>query len=314
MNVFPSGIRIVTQRCYKGPMKCDLHVHTVHSGMCTVPVLNRACRESYNHPEEVYDLLKRRGMDLVTVTDHDSIGAVESLRRHPDFFLSEEVSCRMSSGTHLHMGVYGIEEHHHSELQRRADDMPSLLAYLEEQQLLFSVNHVFSGLTGARTDADFDEFVARFPAVETLNGQMLACANSSAAAFAARTGKIAVGGSDAHTLAGLGRTYTQVQGATTAAEFLAGLRQSRGLVFGESGDYFKLTRAIWEIGREFVREHRAAALLAPLFALVPAVTLANYALELWFADKWGRRVERLRAQEAFLRAALSTTGGSSSSS
>jgi predicted metal-dependent phosphoesterase TrpH len=69
-------------------MRCDLHVHTDRSGMCTVPVADRFCRESYNDPIEVYDLLKRRGMDLVTVTDHDSIGAAEALRSYPDFFLS----------------------------------------------------------------------------------------------------------------------------------------------------------------------------------------------------------------------------------
>src|SRR5271169_182865 len=162
-------------------MKCDLHVHTLHSGMCTVPVLDRICRESYNHPQDVYDTLKRRGMDLVTVTDHDSIDAVEPLRHRPDFFLSEEVSCRMSSGTELHMGVYDIQEYHHVELQRRRDDMPSLIAYLDEQRLLFSVNHVYSGLTGSRTDADFRDFLDSFPAVETRNGQMLAAANRHAA-------------------------------------------------------------------------------------------------------------------------------------
>lgn len=274
-------------------MKCDLHVHTIHSGMCTVPLMNRICRESYNDPHEVYCLLKQRGMDLVTVTDHDSIDAVEPLRRHPDFFLSEEVSCQTSSGTHLHMGVYGIEERQHIELQRRADDMPSLLAYLEEQDLLFSVNHVFSGLTGSRTDADFEEFLNRFPAVETMNGQMLARANQASAAFAARAGKIAVGGSDAHTLASLGRTYTEVRGARDPKEFLAGLRQARSVVTGESGDYWKLTRAICEIGSGLLREHRGAALLAPLFAAVPVITLVNYALETWFAQKWSRRVERL---------------------
>ena len=66
-------------------MKCDLHVHTVHSGMCTVPLLNRICRESYSAPQHVYETLKRRGMDLVTVTDHDSIDAAEVLRSHPAF-------------------------------------------------------------------------------------------------------------------------------------------------------------------------------------------------------------------------------------
>ena len=58
-------------------MKCDLHIHTIHSGMCTVPVLKRICRESYNDPREVYSVLKRKGMDLVTLTDHDSIGGLK---------------------------------------------------------------------------------------------------------------------------------------------------------------------------------------------------------------------------------------------
>jgi len=53
--------------------------------MCGVPLLNRLCREGYNDPPEVYETLQQRGMDLVTVTDHDSIDAVESLRRHTDF-------------------------------------------------------------------------------------------------------------------------------------------------------------------------------------------------------------------------------------
>lgn len=273
-------------------MKCDLHVHTIHSGMCTVPLLDRVCRESYNEPHALYETLKRRGMDLVTVTDHDSIGAAESLRARRDFFLSEEVSCETSSGTRLHMGVYDIGERHHRELQRRRLDMPALLAYLDEQRLLFSINHVFSGLTGPRADADFEEFAARFPAVETRNGQMIGAANRHAAAFAARTGKIVVGGSDAHTMASLGRTFTEVPGARTREEFLHGLRQSRSIAVGDSGDYWKLTRAIFEIGSALVRERRATILLTPLFALVPVVTTANYALEAWFAYRWGRRVER----------------------
>ncbi|MEO8051719.1 MAG: histidinol-phosphatase, partial [Acidobacteriota bacterium] len=89
-------------------MKCDLHVHTVHSGMCTVPVFERICRESYSDPAEVYATLKRRGMDRVTLIDHDSRDSSESLCRHPDFFLSEEVTCHTSRGTELHVGVYDM--------------------------------------------------------------------------------------------------------------------------------------------------------------------------------------------------------------
>jgi hypothetical protein len=75
-------------------MRCDLHVHSIASGMFTVPGLDRICRESYNDPVEVYNRLKRLGMSIVTLTDHDSIDAAEVLRRYPDFFLSEEVTVR----------------------------------------------------------------------------------------------------------------------------------------------------------------------------------------------------------------------------
>lgn len=274
-------------------MKCDLHVHTVHSGMCTVPLLNRICRESYSSAQHVYETLKRRGMDLVTVTDHDSIDASESLRRHPDFFLSEEVSCRTPRGTQLHVGVYDIAERDHIELQRRRDDLPSLTAYLHERRLLFSVNHIFSGLTGQRTESDFDDFAARFPAVEILNGQMLAAANRYAEAFAERNRKAAVAGSDAHTLASLGRTYTWVQSARDRREFMEGLKRGQGTAIGDSGDYIKLTCAVIEIGFELLKEKPWTALLAPLMAAIPLVTLAHLALETVFAHKWGRRTAGL---------------------
>jgi hypothetical protein len=53
---------------------------------------------SYIDPEELYRSLQRRRMDLVIVTDHDSIDAAGSLRQHPGFFLNEEVNLRMPCG------------------------------------------------------------------------------------------------------------------------------------------------------------------------------------------------------------------------
>jgi predicted metal-dependent phosphoesterase TrpH len=274
-------------------MKCDLHVHTVHSGMCTVPVFKRICRESFSDPAEVYATLKRRGMDLVTVTDHDSIDAAESLRHYPDFFLSEEVTCRTVRGTELHVGVYDINERDHVEVQRRRDDLAALLAYLHEHRILFAINHAFSGLTGSRAEADFDEFVESFPAVEALNGQMLPLANSYAEAFAERHRKIALAGSDSHTLASLGRTYTRVAGARDRREFLDGLKRGRTAAFGESGTYGKLLRAVLEISCGMMGERRWTLGLAPLLAGVPLVVLAIMARELAFAQRWGRRTTRI---------------------
>ena len=261
--------------------------------MCTVPVFKRICRESYSDPAAVYDTLKRRGMDVVTVTDHDSIDAAEALRRYPDFFLSEEVTCRTSRGTELHVGVYDISERDHIEIQRRRDDLPALFAYLGERELLYAINHAFSALTGARAEADFDEFAERFPAVEILNGQILAVANGHAESFATRHRKIGLAGSDSHTLAALGQTYTEVHGARDCREFLDGLKQGRTAAAGESGNYWKLTRAVLEISCGMMEERRWTRWMAPLIAGVPLVVAAIVLRELAFAQHWGRNTSRL---------------------
>jgi predicted metal-dependent phosphoesterase TrpH len=254
--------------------------------MCTVPVLSRVCRESYNEPLAVYESLKRRGMGLVTVTDHDSIDAAEQLARYPDFFLSEEVSAVTPSGTNIHVGVYDIRESDHHQMQRRRNDLPSLLEYLNARRLFYTINHAFSGLTGRRSEEDFTLFASGFPGVETRNGQMLAKANALAHAFARRHRKVRTGGSDAHTLSSLGRTFTEVAGARSRQEFFDGLRAGRGRVAGEPGSYWKLTRAVWEIGTHLARELPWTLALAPLFLAVPAVTAVNYLLESSFARKW----------------------------
>ncbi len=280
-------------------MKCDLHVHTTHSGMCTVPVIKAISRESYTDPEAVYLRLKRMGMDLVTITDHDSIGAFERLRCRPDFFLSEEVTCRLPSGTELHMGVYDITERQHLELQRRRDDFESLLAFLGERRIFFSANHVFSRLTGRRTISDFDCFETCFPALETLNGCMPAAINRRARALAERLGKAAVGGSDAHTLRSAGTCWTTVAKARDKDEFLAGLRAGAGRVAGESGTWWKLTRDVLEIGGHMMRDNPYTVPMALLSVAVPPITLANYCLERLFAVLW---TSRLKAASAPLAA------------
>jgi predicted metal-dependent phosphoesterase TrpH len=269
-------------------MKCDLHVHTRHSGMCNIPGFQRFCRESYNDPRAVYEILKRRGMDLVTVTDHDSIDAAEELRRYPDFFLSEEVTCTTPSRTEIHVGVYGMQERHHVELQRRRNDVPALAAYLDEQGLLFSINHVFSSLTGRRTAPDFELFEDLFPAMETLNGHIPGANNRAAAQLAESWQKAPVAGSDAHTLETLALTYTEVAGADGIADYLAALRHGCGRAAGASGSYAKLTRAVLGIGASLVRERRWAFTLTPLMLAVPLVTLINYFCELSFHARWSR--------------------------
>lgn len=259
--------------------------------MCNTPVLNRVCRESYNQPSEVYARLKRSGMSLVTVTDHDSIDGAESLRKYSDFFLSEEVTVRMPSGTEMHLGVYGITERDHLEIQRRRTDFISLVMYLSERKLFFSANHIFSGLTGRRDLDDFSWFASYIPAFETRNGQMWHAANSGAARLAATLGKIPLAGSDSHTLAGLGKTFTEVPNARTAEEFLTGVRSGYGRVHGRDGSYLGLTVDVLDIKRLMVEEKSWTVALLPLALLVPMFTAAHWANEIRFCRQWVSALE-----------------------
>jgi predicted metal-dependent phosphoesterase TrpH len=291
MQISRSFHRLFISLGNNGFMRCDLHVHSTASGMCNTPGLSRVCRESYNDPQEVLERLKHLGMSIVTMTDHDSIDAAEVLRCHPDFFLSEEVTARMPSGTEMHLGVYGITERDHAEIQRRRNDFIALLMYLTERKLFFSVNHVFSGLTGRRDEDDFSWFASYVPAFEVRNGQMWPEANASAERLAKRLGKIGVGGSDAHTIAGVGLTYTEVPGVRTVDEFLAGLRAGRGIVQGVHGSYAKLTADVYRIAASFFGEKPWALPILPITVLVPAITAGHWLNEMRFCRKWATALE-----------------------
>jgi predicted metal-dependent phosphoesterase TrpH len=108
--------------------RCDLHVHSVYSGPVDLPVLGRFGNECYSEPEAVYDAAKGRGMQLVTLTDHDSIEGALLLARHPDVFVSEEVTCLLPGGRALHLGVFDITEAQHQGISRRRRDPEALFA------------------------------------------------------------------------------------------------------------------------------------------------------------------------------------------
>jgi hypothetical protein len=204
----------------------------------------------------------------------------------------------MPSGTIAHLGVYDLTERQHAQIQRRRNDLASLLAYLSEARLFFAVNHLFSDLTGRRALEDFYWFDEYFPAFETLNGQMLPFHNDQAKERAQWLSKAGIGGSDAHAIASVGSSYTDVPTARNADEFFHGLRAGKGTVGGGNGSYLRLTRDVLWIAAEMVREKTPAALLAPLAALVPLAAAAILIHEMAFARYWSRRLRSRRRRPA----------------
>lgn len=74
-------------------MRVDLHCHSSASERAGLGVQRAlALPECATPPQEVYDLAKRRGMDFVTITDHDTIAGVQEIAHDPAVFISEELT------------------------------------------------------------------------------------------------------------------------------------------------------------------------------------------------------------------------------
>lgn len=242
-------------------MRADLHVHSYHSGYNhDLPFLRS--RDCYNCPEAVYRTAKARGMDIVTITDHDSIdGCLEFLSKHPDtpdFIVGEEITCWMpttgSAPIEVHIAAYGMTERAHREIQPLRENVFDVIAYLREANIFYVLNHLFHFYKGQMPMARYLELLDEVPALETRNGAMLAAHNrlieaiveSRVASAGDGVRHAAVGGSDAHTLRRVGRTWTSVP-ATTREEFLAGLAAGRGTVGGDEGGTLPLAADIYGV-------------------------------------------------------------------
>ena len=291
-------------------MRCDLHVHSRHSGPVEIRMFASLVSESYSEPCAVYGEARRRGMDLVTLTDHDTIAGALEIASLPGTFVSEEVSCRLPGGRAVHVGVYGITEGQHEAIARRRDDAEALFAYLAEERIPAAANHLFAALTGRRETADFHYALSRLELVEARNGMMSTGVNVRAARAARAARLAAVGGSDAHTLASVARAYTVVPQAQTRDEFLDGLRRGLTLPAGRSGSYARLTADIVRIvagayralardcARDPVSAARFAALLSalPLLPLLPLATAGVFLHEQLFARHHERALLATRAR------------------
>jgi predicted metal-dependent phosphoesterase TrpH len=226
-------------------LRADLHVHTCHSRVSgTMSFLGS--RDCYSKPADVYRVAKARGMDLVAITDHDSIdGALELLDARPDaadVIVGEEVSCRLPDGDiDVHLGVYGMTESLHRELQPLRPNVFDVTARLREAGLFFSLNHLLHFYRGQIAFDRYLQMLDEVPAVEVRNGSMLAAHNALIERIVAQ--RIApapmfrlavVAGSDAHTLRRVGSTWTMAPGRTRE-EFLDSLRQGLGRPGGLHG-------------------------------------------------------------------------------
>lgn len=216
-------------------MKADLHVHSMYSG--ARHYRRAGLQDAYARPGDIYDRARAAGMDLVTITDRDTLEGCERLLEErgnlPDFLPGVEVEASLpGSALRIHLNVWGLDRGQHDEIQKLRENVEELGAYLRAAGLAFCFNHFVGTLPVDLPSAKiYWRVLSLFDAMEVRNGMMGRHYNDLISALAvgeaARRSPVAfIGGSDAHTLRRVGSTWTEAV-ASGPGKFLEAIRQGR---------------------------------------------------------------------------------------
>jgi glycosyltransferase involved in cell wall biosynthesis/predicted metal-dependent phosphoesterase TrpH len=195
-------------------------------------------------PEEVYELAKRRGMDFVTITDHDTIAGVLEIAGRADVFVSVELTAYFRGEPQaVHVLCYGITPEDHDWLQAHAGDVELCAAYLYEREIACALAHPYYTVAAPLRPRHRRRLAELFAVWEIRNGARACELNRPAATYVATRDGIGIGGSDDHAGVDVGRTYTEAPRASTPEEFLAHVRRGNVLARGAQGSAAKWAHA-----------------------------------------------------------------------
>src|SRR6201995_981248 len=225
--------------------KADMHVHSTASALSKLGVQRSLnVPECATEPGEVYELAKRRGMDFVTITDHDTIAGALTLADLPDTFISEELTAWFKGEPQaVHVLCYGITPDDHEWLQAHSGDVEGCAEYLHSNEITAALAHPFYAVEAPLTARHRRRLAQLFPIWETRNGSRAKELNLPAFVYIETHGGTAIGGSDDHAGIDIGRTFTETPRAATPQEFLAHVHAGRAEAHGAQGSAAKWTHA-----------------------------------------------------------------------
>ncbi|GAB4386252.1 MAG: glycosyltransferase [Phycisphaerales bacterium] len=268
-------------------VRMDTHCHSRASSK----PLNRIvglinCPECFSEPEQVYDQAMARGMDLVTITDHDTIaGALELIERGFErFIIGEEVSVVFPEDRCMvHVLVWGHSPDQHEQIERLGlrRDIYQFAAWLAENQLPHAFAHPLYVQNGRLSRWHIERASLLFKGFEVRNGAHADAHNRAIERFTNRLSpglvhrlmqehgleplwprvweKARTGGSDDHGLLNIGRTWTGVAiGAGPRIDdpnaFFARVMQAGSIAGGTGGHSALLAHQLATVGAHYYVE------------------------------------------------------------
>lgn len=258
--------------------KADLHVHSKYSDRPSEWFLRRiGAPECFVEPREVYRRARQRGMDFITITDHNCIRGALEIADMPGTFLSAEVTTYFpENGCKIHVLAFGIDEDQFRMIQELRANIYDLRKYLEEEDILCSVSHPLYRVNGRLTIEQFEKLILLFSRFEEINGSrdrrgaeltgaVLRNLTPELIADMANRHQIEpygpepwrktlTGGSDDHSGAYIATAYTATPLAENLEEFLANLRRGDHAPGGSCGGSVAMGHGLYHIAYSYYQD------------------------------------------------------------
>jgi len=276
--------------------RCDLHIHSRYSARSEEWLFRRLdFPDSYSDPKQLHEQLLKRGMDYVTITDHDAIAGCLKIAHLPRTFISEQVTTYFPNDPcKLHILVWGISEEQHREIEGVRDNIFELQRYLQTTQIAHAVAHPLYSINGKLEAKHLEQLILLFKHFEGINGlrdallsdlaqtlfkqltpekiDELANRHNLAPTHADPWKKIFVGGSDDHGGQFAASAFTETPAARSAEKFLEFIRNGDCNARGHGGTPLILSHGFYNTVGCFIQDRfheklgPGAALLEKMFS------------------------------------------------
>jgi len=260
------------------PYKADLHVHSSHSNKPTYWAMRKFnVPESYTSPQHLYRVARERGMDFVTITDHNAINGALEIGHLPGTFISSEITAHFpENGCKVHVVVLHISEAQFPMILELRKNVYEMIAYLHSEKIAHFLAHplyaqndklnleiierslllftTFEIKNGCRAHR-FNGFTKRL--VSSLNESVikrLADKHDLQPYGATPWAKGIVGGSDDHGGLFIARAHTTVYDTPTVDGFIDAIKSGDSWADGEDGGPLTMAHSLYGIAHCFYRE------------------------------------------------------------
>ncbi|TWJ16887.1 glycosyltransferase [Geobacter argillaceus] len=258
--------------------RADLHVHSSHSNKPTYWAMRKFnCPESYTSPHHLYRIARERGMDFVTITDHNSINGALEIAHLPQTFISAEITAHFpENGCKTHVVVLNISETQFREIMRARKNVYDLVTYLQKEEIAHFLAHPLYAQNDKLTVEIIEKSLLLFTTIEVKNGcrarrfndftkQLVASLDQETIERLADKHDLQpygvypwvkgmVGGSDDHGGLFIAKAYTVASRGASVSDFIGAVLEGKSTADGDDGGPLTMAHSMYGIAHSFYKE------------------------------------------------------------